>query len=299
MPTAGAMLQVPLMSVATFKQHPTYLDLQNLRSGDSSLADQDETLYMVLLEASTWAENYCRVPLHAHLHTDYGRIRVDNAGNLKIYPDDGPVRRVITISTGQSPGSFTQVVNSPICQIEDGLPIVMQFLGQTVTWSGPLQIGSPAPYSEIFYSMLYCAGYTATVLSAPCLANANSVTVQDPTGIYPGDQIRIWDPGSDEPLMVATGYSPVEAANPAPTAIPLSSPTQFAHAAGVTFTGLPADVHLAVAHKTVDLLQRPGQSNTSWPGARRAPQTKQSTPAPMSASEAKAMRLLDRYQDVR
>lgn len=42
--TPGGIPTVPFVSVAGFKAHPTYLDLQNLRSGDSVGLDQDQEL---------------------------------------------------------------------------------------------------------------------------------------------------------------------------------------------------------------------------------------------------------------
>lgn len=295
---AGTLLQVPFMSVASFKAHPTYLDLQNLRSGDTRLADQDDALLMVLLEACGWAEDYCRIPLHAHLQTDFDRIRADRNGFLKIYPDALPVRRVMSLGTSVTPGSY-QTFTNPVCQIEGGGQIVTQLYGQNNTWSGALQLGTPSPGAELFYQLVYVAGYTATVLSAPAAVGATSVTVADPTGIYPGDMLRIWDPGYEEPLIVAATYTPVEVFPPVATVVPLVSPLLYAHQPNVTVSGLPAEVHLAIAHKTVDLLQRPGDSNTSWPGASVKVSTKAATPQPNSASEAKAMRILNHYQDVR
>ena len=88
------MATVPYVSTAAFTAHPTYLDLDDLRSGAISAADQTAELNNLLLMASQWADNRCDQPLRAHTKVQNCRARIDRNGNLKVHPDHTPVRAV-------------------------------------------------------------------------------------------------------------------------------------------------------------------------------------------------------------
>lgn len=128
---------------------------------------------------------------------------------------------------------------------------ITQFRGPAIQF-GP-RAGAPG---QVYVSWSYVAGFPSTTLSA-VTSGAMSVTVADPTGILPGDTLRVYDPGLTEALTVSSSYVPsVPTVPPTPTEIPLAAATANAHVAGTGITGMPRKVLQAVIAYTVALLMR-------------------------------------------
>lgn len=297
-----AVATVPFVSVAGFKAHPTYLDVQNLRSGDSTGIDQDQELYNLLLMATHEAEDYCRQPLQGHINTDTTRLRADRLGRLFLYPDHCPVRRLISYGIGTVIGQYT-TYSSPPNQIEDGRQIIVQIGGGNAAWAGSLQLGTPPMWMDLNTQYTYVAGFFNSVMTADALATATSITVADPTGLEPGDRLRIWEPGKEEIVTVASSYTPNPVYPPVATSIPLASGLLNAHTAGsgagaLSVSSIPHTIYLAVVYLMQDILQRPGSGGAEWPGAKKPIATGKKI-KPNSIYQEKAWALLDPYQDVR
>lgn len=299
MPTPGVILRQPFVSVAGFKAHPTFLDLQNLRSLDPSPADQDEQLLAILLEASETAQggSLCNQPLQGHLVTQYGQGRTDKWGRLSIHADDGPVRRLVSLSYGVSIGTAV-TVTSPSYRVVDNIQIQVELANSGLSWSGALQLGPPSAAVELLTTAVYVAGFANSVLTATANAATSTLTVADPTGIEPGDILRVWDPGASEQVQVTAGYTPVPSTIPAATAIPLVTPLVSQHLAGVHVSGLPSDAYTAVVYLAIDMLQKPGTSSPNWPGGRSRAATAKNDP-PSSVYWNRAKNLLRPYMAVR
>lgn len=305
--TPGQVLSVPLVSVQGFKAHPTYLDLQNLRSLDSSAPDQDMELNNILMQASDWAQNtYCVMPLQGHLRTDNARLFPNNRGQMFLYPDHKPVRRLLNYQYQASLGSTPTVATNPTCWIEDGRQIVVE-LGSPgfATWGpGPLQFGAPPAGRDLYTQYTYVAGYCNTLLAVTSTAGASTITVSDPTGLEPGDVFRIWDPGKEEACVVAGTYVPAPSWPPTQTAIPLVSPLQFGHTASnlptssVSVSNLPTDAYLGILYLGIDILQRYGSSDPKWPGM-AVPSATKPRETPSSTWLARACELLRPFADTR
>lgn len=295
------MTSIPYVSANAFKAHPTYLDLDDLRSGSASDADQTAELVNLLLMASDWASNRCGQPLAAHTVTQNCRTRIDRQGNLRLHADHTPVLSVASVAYGWTSTALT-TLTSPTVWIEDGRTIVIPLGGGGGAWSGSLQFGTPVSGGEVFVQLGYTAGWVANALSADADAGATSVTVADPTGILPGASYRIWDPGAEETVTVSTEWTPPAATVPAwPTAVTLASPTAYAHTSGQDFSGMPADMRLAVTNYAVSALMRPDTAREdAYPDTQLSSGTRQNDPRQDgSGLVAEAERILSRYQRVR
>lgn len=294
------MPSIPYVSAAAFKAHPTYLDLDDLRSGSNLDSDQTAELVNLLLMASDWADNRANQNLGAHQVVQNTRARFDRNGNLRLHPDNTPVLAVTSIGYGYSPSALT-TVPAPSTWLEDGRIVVLSLAGGG-PWSGSLQFGSPAVGGEVFVQLTYTAGWVATQLSAPATAGATSLTVADPTGILPGQSYRIWEPGFEEDVTVSPSWVPPAAAVPiVPAPVTLASPTLYAHSARHDFSGMPTDMRLAVTNYAVSALMRPDTAHEdSYPDTRLSAGTRQTDPRQDgSGLVAEAERILSRYQRVR
>lgn len=295
------MPTVPYVSTAAFTAHPTYLDVDDLRSGSTSAADQTAELNNVLLMASQWADNRCNLPLAAHTAVQNCRARVDRWGNLKLHAEHIPVLSLSTVGYGWTPTTLT-TTSAAGAWVEDGRVIVYPLGGATGPWSGSLQFGTPLPGGEVFVQLTYTAGWVATQTAAASLVGATSLTVSDPTGIMPGGQYRLWEPGAEETVTVSTSWTPpAVTVPPAATAVPLAAPTLFAHASGHDVSGMPADMRLAVINYAVSTLMRPDTAaEDAYPDTSLASGTRRNDPRQDgSGLVAEAERILSQYGRVR
>lgn len=297
------MLAAPYVSIMAFKAHPTYLDLDDLRSGSSSEGDQDAELANILLMASDWCDNYAEQQLGAHQVVQNCRGRIDRTGALKLHLDESPYLALTQLGYGYTPTSLTVLASPPVWVQNNNLAVTIG--GGSGPWSGSLQFGAGAPGSELYVQVAYTAGWVGTQLSAASIAGATSVTVADPTGIVPGGRYRIWDPGAEETVTVSTSWVPpaltVPASPPAPTAVTLASATAFAHSAGHDFSGWPSELRLAVINYAISQLMRPDTSaEDAYPDTHMASGTRQAdSRQDGSGLVAESERVLERFRRVR
>jgi hypothetical protein len=287
-------LTTPYLTVATFKAYPTYLDLQNLVSGDTVLAHQDDELNNILLRASAWATGICNQPLHAHSLTQNVRLRPDRQGRLKWHPADNPVKKVVSLAYGYQPGALQTVADLSGQWIEDDSQVIIQF-GPLSPQFGAIQFGPPPGMVEVYTTWTLQAGYVTTTLTASAIATATSVQVADPTGIIPGDVLRIWEPSVEEAVTVAPTYVSGS------TTVPLTAGLINAHNAGAGISQLPADAQQAVVNYAVALLLRPDTSkDDAFPDAPVPVSTRtEDSRKDGSGLVAEAIRLLRPYGRVR
>lgn len=289
----------PYVSPAAFEAHPTYLDVSGLRVGNPDPAAQTAQLSVLLMEASEWADNECDQPLGAHVWTQRRRARVDRDGNLRFHSDHGPVISVVSVGYGMSPTTLTTVPGTG-AWVEDGTNIVVPIGGGSTSWSGSLQFGLPLS-GEVFLQAIVIAGRVATVVSEDAAAPAASLVVADPTGIVPGGQYRIWEPGVEETVTVSSSWVPPTVAVPAvATPVALAAPTRFAHTAGCDFSELPADARNAVVQYVTATLMRPDSTaEDEFPNTSLGSDTRRNDPRNGSGLIAEAARTLSSYGRVR
>jgi len=294
MPQLITPTTLPFVTVPAFKAHPTYLQLDNLRSGSASAAEQVKELFNILLMASNWAANQVGQPLHAHSRTDRARVFADRRGRIKITAQHTPVRNVTEIAFGLSANRMN-VYSNPAVWIEDDAGIVYEPASATWSWGpGPLQLGS-APAGELYASATYVAAYANALLSAPANSGVVALSLGNVIGIQPGDVLQIWEPGAEEAVTVSAAYVP--GTNP----VALATATTAAHTAGAGVSQLPPDVLLAVILYGVAMLTHPDrQSEDEWPDADTGPSTRGSDARQSGAGlVAEARRLLAIYKDQR
>ncbi|WP_439947168.1 hypothetical protein [Streptomyces sp. BBFR109] len=296
------MPATPYVSAAAFRVHPSYLDTDGLLPGNPDPAAQDAELTNLLLQASAWADNECDQPLGAHLYTQSSRVRTDRYGMLRLHADHGPVRSVTSVSYGWSPTSLTTLA-SPSVWVEDGSNLVITVGGASTVWSGALQVGFGAgPGTETYVRAGVVAGYVASQLDAGVVAGASSIVVADATGVEPGGQYRIWEPGREETVTVSPLWAaPVPTGVPAPTTVLLASPVVFDHDAGHDVSGLPPEVRLAIVLYTMSLLMRPDTSaEDEYPDAATNASTRgKDSRQTGQGLVTEARRILSSYQRVR
>lgn len=296
------MLTAPYVSTAAFTAHPTYLDLDDLRSGSNLASDQTAELNNVLLMATQWCDNYAEQTLAAHVVTQNTRARCDRNGYLHLHLTDRPYLSLVQVGYGYTPTSLTTMSAPQVWEDNNNITVPLSVGGP---WSGSLQFGSPAAGSELYVQAVYTAGWVATQLTANALAGATTLTVADPTGIQPGARYRIWEPGAEETVTVSPTWTPptisVPPTAPVPTAVTLAAPTLFAHTAGNDVSGMPADLRLAVINYAISQLMRPDTAaEDSYPDTHLSSGTRQADPRQDgSGLVAESERILERYRRVR
>lgn len=296
------MPATPYVSAAAFRAHPTYLDTEGLVPGNPDPVAQTDALTDLLLQASAWADNECDQPLGAHLYTQNTRTRADRSGLLHIHADHKPVRTVTSVAYGSSPTTLTTVA-SPQVWVEDDANLTVTLGGTSTAWAGSLQVGFGAsPGGDVFTRLGIVAGYVATQTSAGVAAGATSITVADPTGIEPGGQYRIWEPGREETVTVSPLWQPPDPTTiPAPTSVLLTAPLTSDHDLGHDFSNLPADARLAVVKYTIALQLRPDTAAESeFPDASTSSSTRAKDPRRTGLGYVdEARKILRNFQRVR
>lgn len=253
----------PYVTAAQFSTYPTWLDLDDLVPGGVA-NQQTAVLNDVLLAATQWAINTVEgMPLHAHLDSRNTRARTNAVGRIVVKPAHIPVRQVVSFSYGWDPTAMAPLTLPDSSQwIEDGRSVSYLLNGPgALNFTGPqIQFGrGPGPNWETYVNWTYVAGYANTTLSAAAGVNATSLTLADPTGVLPGDLLRIWDDSNtaSEAVTVSPTYvPPAPTWPPTPASVPLASATGFAHGVGVGISDMPRDILQAVVMYGIGLLMR-------------------------------------------
>ena len=248
---ADRLLVAPYVTVPEFRAAPTWIDSDDLIPGGTA-DKQDDELFNVLLRASAWADNEVNpgFGLGASTVVEQLRVRARRDGTVAIHPSKIPVRQVTGLAYGADPGNLTDMTDLSGVWIEDGRSIITAIPSRAGFAAAGLEFGRPSPGGQLYARMTYKAGYATTVLAASATTGAAQVTVADPAGIFPGDVLRIWDPGLEEAVTVAAGYAPGS------TIAPLAGALTNAHATGAGISGLPAEAKQAIICYSVALLLR-------------------------------------------
>lgn len=289
------MLTIPYVTVGEFRFHPTFLDSNNLVSSGTQ-AQQDSALNTALLTASQWADQHLfghDGTIAAHTRVENARIRPDRYGRLRYHPEHIPVLSVTSLATGGDPTSLTSTADPSVWVEQDGR-ILVAYLAGTGTGLDRFQFGrTVACRDELLVTWTYVAGYPATQLSANASSGAGMVTVLDATGITQGTVLRLWTPGLEEAVTVASVSG---------TSLTLTANLANAHQAGDSIQALPPTIREAVINKAICELLRPNASAQQQPRSGIASTSTSTDPARSSGGgryHEKACGLLRPFHRVR
>jgi hypothetical protein len=243
------VLDYPYVMPAEFRRHPTFLDSNNLVTAASQAA-QDAALFNALLTASQWADDQINMPLGAHVRVEHARIVPDRAGRLRYHPEHAPVIDVTGIAVGASPADLAATADPQAWVEQDGRIIVAAFPSAS-TGLDALQFGTTPGIGELFVSWTYLAGYPSTQLAAPATPGATTLSVRAVTGIGAGTVLRLWTPGLEEAVTVASV---------AGTTLTLVGGVANAHLAGSSCSSLPTTARQAVINYATAELMRPASA---------------------------------------
>ena len=121
-------------------------------------------------------------------------------GRITLQPRDVPIRSVTALAYGWDPSCLVaDTLPDNSMWVENGRLVSFRPGGGIQQFTGPaIQFGpGPYPQGRIFVQWSYVAGFPSTYLSSSCAAAASSVTLDDPTGVLPGDTLRIYRRGGD------------------------------------------------------------------------------------------------------
>lgn len=256
----------PYLTLQEFKNAPTALDYGNLVQGGNQAA-QDAELSNAILRASSHIDQFCHQIIGATVDVEQQRSRLRPDGSVRFHPKYFPIVALTALNVGYTPNSLTAVPDPSQAWLEEQ-EVVYPYANANLNWSsqGALGFGvSGAGRAEIFLNYSYVNGYTNTVLAASVTAGATSVTVEDGTGLTPGEQFTIFDGASTERVTVASTYTFDS------NTVPLESPVLFNHAAGISASALPAAIKQAAILLTSAYLKIRGDASlvlgvTSRPG---------------------------------
>lgn len=282
---AGAYLTVP-----EFLASPagTAVNTMDLIPGGST-AQQRAELANVLLRASQLADSICLIPLGAHEVVEHQEVYVRAAGTVQYAPRQVsgsiPLIAISSFAYGAGPGSLTSIVPQQRW-VQDGTAII-PLGGAGFAWSGALQFGAPGAGSRVLAEVTYTAGFPCTTFSAPAAVAVTALEVTDATGIMPGERLRVHDPGREEQVMVAAGWTPATG----PAVVPLAGATAHAHRAGTGVADMPMDIKTAVGQIAASLIRRP--TDTS---GQKTPAVDTQAAADSAKTMAAAVAALERYR---
>jgi hypothetical protein len=252
------MPATPYVTASEFAAHPTYLDLDDLRVDVADPEAQVAELTNILLMASAWADNVCNQTLGAHAVELSTRGRVDAEGTLTVYPSDRPVLAVTSASFGPLWAEPT-TLEAPAARVDYNQAIL-------------INAGRIAARGAVAVDLRYVAGWVSTLIAEGAQEGDTTLDVADAVGILPGATYRLWEPGREESVTVAPSWTPTAG----PASVPLVSPTRYDHDEGGGWSGMPADMRLAVINYGVAQLMRPDTAaEDSFPDTSLSPGTRQ------------------------
>lgn len=265
----------PYVSVWEFKNAPTGVDTSQLIPGDTTQAHQTAALVLQLARASAAADNICQKVLAATVDTQYGLYRVRHhtwLGPILHVPlDYVPIVGVSAVSVGWTPSTLTAL--SDLSNVAISKKTAMVPFAPPGQSAGPVVTG----FSDRAYAQVqYVNGWANTSLTAA--PSGSSISVSNPLGIVPGQQLMLANSNQSETVTVASSWAPTATITAA--TVPLAAAPVGTYTTGDTCTALPQDIKQAVILIAKALIKtqasqsytipvlggEPGQPTTLGPG---------------------------------
>lgn len=220
-------------TVAEFQNYPTGLDLQNLIVGGTS-AQNAQQLGVVLQFASSQVDQYCYQRLYAESVTEVTLVRPGPYG-LTVRMGRFPVTNVATVPASlalqwrqTSRGGWNLIPAA-------NLTILGALQGQVLADDQDYRVYTGWGQAPITVQATYVHGYPNPTLASAAAAGATSFAVDDATGLQDGTALTFYDLGLQESVTVGSVSGTT-------VTIASSGTLQYAHAAGVRASALPASV---------------------------------------------------------
>lgn len=279
----------------------------------NSQPSQDYNLMNLCQLASDLADNICNklvfnptqkdYMLRASLDTetantrDRDRALVDEYGNLVFSCTFRPIISVTSMTYIPVPGNGqlggTPTVIDPRNIFYDGRDVnaVGFYMGGIAPAWGSWGYGIWGGFSQVplRVSVEYVNGFANTLTTADVAATDTTLTVTDPTGITPGQELTIYDLPLEH-VLVDFSYDGTS------STIPLINPLQYDHTSGVRVSAMGSDLQQACVYLCMDIVQSRAQQGIT--AARQLPGMSgagRAIPPGMTDFYYKAEMLLDRY----
>lgn len=282
------------LSVAEYKNAPTAVDIDNLVVGGNQAA-QDAELANIILRASSYMDEYFNQNLLAGTTVETKRIRLTQQGTLPIHPTNTPVVALLSLQYGTDPNNLTTLPDPSLCWFEAQQIVVplAQLASPTYSSQGALGFGFPvAARTPLYCKYSYVAGYVNSIFASATLAGATSLTVTDPSGIVPGQSLRIYDGAASESVTVSSSYTFGN------STVTLASPMVNAHSAGATIGNLPTAIKQACILLTSAFIKVRGDNSLTMAVTTRA--NGNTSGANLFGNEVKlALDMVDKYRRIR
>lgn len=179
----------PIMSLDMFKfQRRRGVSLDLVPGGIET--ENDAALAQIIQQASDWMYGICLQALNATTDTVRDTVNIGRDGYARIFPRYRPVVAVTAVSFGSDVEGLSPLSSLAGVDVQtDGFAVPVSGTGgYTWTSQGPLQFGTvAAPAFAALVQYTYVNGYPHTWLTAPAVAGATQIAVDDTTGIVEGN----------------------------------------------------------------------------------------------------------------
>ena len=243
-PNAGTYsTRTQYVSAKEFLAAPTGVSTSDLVPG-GTVAQNQQSLTMLLERASAWADNYCQQTIAASVNTQSGQYRVvwDSAlgAVIKVPLANTPVVAVSDVRIGTTPGGLSELgdySNIWISRKVATIPVVSMA-------------------HRLFAQVQYVNGWANTAFTAAATAGDMVLTVGSALGVMPGQSLNVQSGSMSESVTVSPSWSPSNTA--INVAIPITTPLVNAYMVGDTVTAFPQDIKQAVILITKSLILTKG-----------------------------------------
>lgn len=254
----------PYITLAEFLTSPTGVDVSSLAPGGAA-PENAAVLQTLIASASGYADSLCYQVLAATADMAVGEFRVFRDGTIRVPVPYTPLIEVTNVALGQRAGALQNLSDL------SGLWFQRKTVRIPVAGLGFAQIGgAPAAGSaggSMFAQVTYVNGYANTLLAADAAANATSIVVKSPLGVFAGMPLTVYDDAASATEHVTVDASYVSGS----TSVPLVAPLSAAHAAGTAVSALPRAIKQAVIALTSHLIKTRGAESLSLSGVSGGP----------------------------